>query len=142
VGRAVTAAPGEPRRPRPTPPDSPIPIDACAYCGTRRTVGTWSRWGRVLIPIGIGLLASGLGAGAASLARDTATRERVAILDERRLETSDDRQRLGAAQIETERELVRVRLEIAEQLRQISTSLARIEVRLDAAERPRRRDDQ
>jgi hypothetical protein len=105
-------------------------------------VGTWSRWGRVLIPIGIGLLASGLGAGAASLARDTATRERVAILDERRLETSDDRQRLGAAQIETERELVRVRLEIAEQLRQISTSLARIEVRLDAAERPRRRDDQ
>ena len=130
---SVAAHPGKPQDPK-----TPWALDECAFCGTRRTVSSWVSWSRILLPIVITLVAGGLGAAATALARDATTRDRVDVLDERRLEAVDERRMIASDLVDANRETVRVRLEIAEQFRQVSASLARIEARLDAQERPSR----
>lgn len=119
--------------------ESPLPLDACSYCGTRRTVHGWARWSRLLVPIVITLAVGGLGAAATSLARDAATRATVATLDERRHEAGEERRRLAAQQAQDARDVQQWRHEQAEQWRVVSTTLARIEARLDAIEAQQRR---
>ena len=121
---------------------SPPPAEVCGYCSTRRTVAAWRRILWVAGPILLGLATTALGTAVTGLVQAAATEERVDILVEGRVETADDRRRLATAQAETDRELVRVRLEIAERLQTISLAVARIEMRLDAAApRPARRDE-
>ncbi len=92
----------------------------------------WRRLLWVAGPIVIGLAATALGTAVTGLVRAATTEERVEVLVEGRMEAVEERRRVSAAQVETDRELVRVRLEIAEQLQAISLAVARIEMRLDA----------
>ena len=113
---------------------SPIPTETCSYCGTRRTVSSWARWGRLLVPILVTLAVGALGAASASLVRDATTRATVEQLDERRHEAAAERQRLAAQQVQDARDVQTWRHEESERWRVVSASLARIEARLDAIE--------
>ena len=100
-------------------------------------------WARILIPAIVGLLMVAGGAAATSLVREAETRSAVGQLAERRIESSEERQRLAASQADILAESARDRQRQAERWGDVAAALARIEARLDAMEQrqsPRRRE--
>ena len=118
--------------------DTPVPDDICELCPTRIGWSGAKRIAYILIPaVFTAVLAAG-GAAGAALVRDAQLAADVTTLRERRLEAVEERQRLAGDIVQLRSDSAQATLLQAERWGQIQASLARIELRLAAAEGRRR----